>query len=553
MNTKKTITVWIMLGLLFSGIGFTATTTFAQTPNQALNRHMTATPGPTATTGPTATPTPIGATSITNIIPMPVSITSTGSSFTLPSTAGIYVNPGTTEMLAIGQYLASKLQPSTGYALTVTGTTSAPPNGNIYLTTVGGDSTLGTEGYLLTVTTTGVTLSAYQPTGLFRGLQTIRQMLPAAIEKSTVQAGPWTMATGTVRDYPRYAWRGTQLDVARHFFTVAQVERELDEIAYYKINTFHMHLADNQGWRIYINSWPNLATYGGGTEVGGTCNNCYYTQADFSAIVAYAQARYITVVPEIDMPAHVNAALASYASLNCNGVAPARDTSLGGVSSSLCVSLPLTYQFVDDVIREISAISPGAYFHIGGDESSISLADYKTFENQVQPKVPAYGKQVDGWEEIAQVTLPANSVAQHWNTTNSFAPTAAAQGAKVLMSPAQKAYLDMKYYSNTPLGLTWAGLINTQTAYQWEPDTIVTGVSGSSIIGVEAPLWTETIVTSADIEYMVFPRLAGHAEIGWSPATGRNWTEYSARLGSHGPRLTNMGINFFADPIVPWQ
>jgi len=512
---------------------------------------------PTATMTPTATatpsPTPIGATSIQNIIPMPVSVTSGGGTFTLPGTAAIYVNPGTTEMLAIGQYLADKLNPSTGYGLTVIGTTSTPPNGNIYLTTVGGDPSLGTEGYLLTVTSDLVTLSAYQPTGLFRGLQTIRQMLPAAVEKSTVQPGPWTMATGTVRDYPRYAWRGTQLDVARHFFTVAQVEREIDEIAYYKINMFHMHLADNQGWRIYINSWPNLATYGGGTQVGGTCNNCYYTQADFSAIVAYAQARYITVVPEIDMPAHVNAALASYASLNCSGVAPARDTSLGGVNSSLCVSLPLTYQFVDDVIREISALTPGGYFHIGGDESSISQANYQTFENQVQPKVPAYGKLVDGWEEIAQVTLPANSVAQHWNTTNSFAPTAAAQGAKVLMSPAQKAYLDMKYYNNTPLGLTWAGLINTQTAYQWDPNTIVSGVSGSSVLGVEAPLWTETIVTMGDIEYMVFPRLIGHAEIGWSPATGRNWTEYKVRLGSHGPRLTNIGINFFADPIVPWQ
>ena len=550
------ILVALALALLLFWVNVQAMVGYAAPPAaKPLTKTKVPTTTPTMTPTVTATPspTPIGATSIQNIIPMPVSVTSSGGTFSLPGTAAIYVNPGTTEMLAIGQYLADKLNPSTGYGLTVIGTTSTPSNGNIYLTTVSGDPTLGLEGYLLTVTSDLVTLSAYQPTGLFRGLQTIRQMLPAAIEKSTVQPGPWTMATGTVRDYPRYAWRGTQLDVARHFFTVAQVEREIDEIAYYKINMFHMHLSDNQGWRIYINAWPNLATYGGGTQVGGTCNNCYYTQADFSAIVAYAQARYITVVPEIDMPAHVNAALASYANLNCNGVAPPRNTALGGVDSSLCISLPLTYQFVDDVIREISALTPGGYFHIGGDESSISSSNYQTFENQVQPKAPAYGKQVIGWEEIAQVTLPPNSVAQHWNTTNSFAPTAAAQGAKVLMSPAQKAYLDMKYYSNTPLGLSWAGLINAQTAYQWDPDTIVTGVSGSSIIGVEAPLWTETIATMTDIEYMVFPRLAGHAEIGWSPATGRNWTEYKVRLGSHGPRLTNMGINFFADPIVPWQ
>ncbi len=556
MQKKSVLSILFVLALvlILLEVNVQASVVYAANPTRRpKTKTPTATPTVTLTPTMTSTSTPIGATSIQNIIPMPVSITSTGGTFILPSTADFYVNPATTEMLAIGQYLADKVNPSTGYGLTVIGTTTTPPNGNIYLTTVGGDPTLGTEGYLLTVTTNLVTLSAYQPTGLFRGLQTIRQMLPAAIEKSTVQSGPWTMATGTVRDYPRYAWRGTQLDVARHFFTVAQVEREIDEIAYYKINIFHMHLSDNQGWRIYINSWPNLATYGGGAQVGGTCTNCYYTQADYAAIVAYAQARYITVVPEIDMPAHVNAALASYASLNCNGIAPPRDTSLGGTNSSLCISLPLTYQFVDDIIREISAITPGGYFHIGGDEASISVADYKTFENQVQPKVPAYGKQVDGWEEIAQVTLPANSVVQHWNTSNSFAPTAAAQGAKVIMSPAQKAYLDMKYYNNTPLGLTWAGLINTQTAYEWDPNTIVSGVSGSSVLGVEAPLWTETIVTMADIEYMVFPRLAGHAEIGWSPATGRNWTEYKVRLGSHGPRLTNMGINFFADPIVPWQ
>ena len=529
----------------------TQTATVTRTPTPTRTPTRTATASPTGTMTPTQTP--IGATSIQNIIPMPVSITSGGGTFTLPGSADIYVNPATTELLAIGQYLADKLNPSTGYGLTVIGTTSAPPSGNIYITTVDGDPTLGAEGYLLTVASDSVTLSAFQPAGLFRGLQTIRQMLPAAIEKSTVQPGPWTIATGTVRDYPRYAWRGMQLDVARHFFTVPQVERVIDEIAYYKLNVLHMHLTDSQGWRIYINSWPNLAIYGGGTQVGGLCNNCYYTQEDFAAVVAYAQARYITIVPEIEMPAHVNAALASYASLNCSGVAPPRNTALGGVDNSLCVSLPLTYQFVDDVIREVSAISPGPYFHIGGDESSLSLSNYQTFQNQVQPKVPAYGKQLHGWEEIAQVTLPANSVVQHWKTTDSFASTAAAQGAKILMSPAHKAYLDMKYYSNTPLGLTWAGLINTQTAYQWDPDNIVTGVSGSTIIGVEAPLWTETIATMADIEYMVFPRLAGHAEIGWSLATGRNWTEYRARLGSHGPRLTNMGINFFADPIVPWQ
>ena len=327
---------------------------------ESLKAPKTKTPTPT---GPTPTP---GATTIGNIIPMPVSITSTGGSFVLPSTADIYVEPGTAELTAIGQYLADKLNPSTGYGIQVLTTTGAPANGNIYLTTVGGDPTLGDEGYQLTVTSNLVTVVAYKPAGLFRGIQTIRQILPAAIENSTLQPGPWKMATGTVRDYPRFTWRGSMLDVARHFFSVTDVKRYIDLMAYYKLNVFHLHLSDDQGWRIMINSWPNLALYGGGTQVGGTCTNCYYTQAQYSDIVAYAQSRYITLVPEIDMPGHVNAALASYAELNCNGVAPARYTGTNVGFSSLCISKPITYTFVDDVIRELAALTPGAYIHVGG-------------------------------------------------------------------------------------------------------------------------------------------------------------------------------------------
>jgi hexosaminidase len=507
------------------------------------------------------TPTPIGpsptpgAPPIGNIIPMPVSITSSGGSFSLLNTADIYVEPGTAELTAIGQYLADKLNPSTGYGIQVLTTTGAPANGNIYLTTVGGDPTLGDEGYQLMVTSNLVTVVAYKPAGLFRGIQTIRQMLPAAIESATLQPGPWSMATGTVRDYPRFTWRGSMLDVARHFFSVEDVKRYIDLMAYYKLNVFHFHLSDDQGWRIMINSWPNLALYGGGTQVGGPCMDCYYTQAQYSDIVAYAQSRYITVVPEIDMPGHVNAALASYAELNCNGVAPARYTGTNVGFSSLCISKPITYTFVDDVIRELAALTPGAYMHVGGDEaSSTPTADYVSFVSQVQTIVQAHGKQMIGWEEIAQINgLSASSVAQHWNTTDSFAPTAVQKGAKVLMSPANKAYLDMKYYHKTRLGQTWAGLINTQTGYEWDPAAIVSGVPESSVLGVEAPLWTETIVTQSDMDYMAYPRLPGYAELGWSPVTGRNWSEYKIRLGSHGPRLTAMGVNFYRDTAVPWQ
>jgi hexosaminidase len=547
MQTKNVFRTFLVFALVLMILAANAMQASASNGPEPKAKPPTPTPiGPTPTPGPAT---------IGNIIPMPVSITSTGGSFVLSNTADVYVEPGTAELTAIGQYLADKLNPSTGYGIQVLTTTGAPANGNIYLTTVGADPTLGDEGYQLTVTANLVTVVAYKPAGLFRGIQTVRQILPAAIESPTLQPGPWNMASGTVRDYPRFTWRGSMLDVARHFFGVTDVKRYIDLMAYYKLNVFHIHLSDDQGWRIMINSWPNLALYGGGTQVGGTCSNCYYTQAQYSDIVAYAQSRYITVVPEIDMPGHVNAALASYADLNCNGVAPARYTGTNVGFSSLCISKPITYTFVDDVIRELAALTPGAYMHVGGDEaSSTTTADYVSFVSQVQTIVQSYGKQMIGWEEIAQINgLSASSIAQHWNTTDSFAPTAVQKGAKVLMSPANKAYLDMKYSRKTRLGQTWAGLINTQTGYEWDPATIVSGVPGSSVVGVEAPLWTETIVTIADIEYMAYPRLPGYAELGWSPVTGRNWSEYKIRLGSHGPRLTALGVNFYRDTLVPWQ
>ena len=506
-------------------------------------------PTPTSVSEPTNEPK--SRSSMSNLIPMPVYAIATGATFSLTATANIYVEPGTAEMTGIGQYLADKLKPSTGYGLQVLTAAGAPQNGNIYLTTVGGDPALGEEGYELTITQAVVNLVAYQPAGLFRGIQTIRQLLPPSIESSTVQPGSWEIATGTIRDYPRFAWRGVMLDVARHFFRVDEVKRYIDLIATYKMNRFHMHLSDDQGWRIMINSWPNLVTYGGSTEVGGGPGG-YYTQAEYADIVAYAQSRYILVIPEIDMPGHTHAALASYAELNCNTVAPSVYTGTEVGFSSLCIDKEITFTFVDDVIREIAALTPSPYFHIGGDEAAATnTADYVHFIERVQTIVQAHGKQVVGWEEIAQTNLLTTSVVQHWNSD--LAQTAAQQDAKVIMSPASRAYLDMKYDAATPLGLDWAGFTDVQDAYTWDPATQVAGVSESDILGVEAPLWSETLQTIADIEFMAFPRLPGYAEIGWSPATGRSWNEYSTRLATHGPRLTAMGVNFYLSPEIPWQ
>ena len=479
------------------------------------------------------------------VVPAPVSETANGATFTLTSSATIG-----TDAADVGNYLAAILRASTGYPIPV----SAGGSGTIALSLSGAPSSVGTQGYQLTVTGTNVTVQANAAAGLFAGVQTLLQLLPPAIQSPTVASGPWTAPGGTVVDYPRFGHRGAMLDVARHFFTVSQVERYIDEIAHYKVNYLHLHLSDDQGWRIVINSWPNLATYGGSTEVGGGPGG-YYTQADYSAIVAYAQARYITVIPEIDMPGHTNAALASYAQLNCSGKAPRLYTGTKVGFSSLCVPLDLTYTFIDQVVGELAALTPGPYIHIGGDEaSSTTASDYSYFINRAQQIVAAHGKTVIGWHDIANAPLLASTVAQFWDTTTSNAPlaSAVANGTKVVMSPANHAYLDMKYNRQTKLGQTWAGLVDVNTAYGWNPGAYLSGVAESSVLGVEAPLWTETIVTSADIDYMAFPRLPAIAELGWSPWSTHDVTAFDSRLGAQGPRWKVMGVNYYHSTQIAW-
>ena len=488
---------------------------------------------------------------LNNIIPRPVLIEPASGTFTLTAASNIYIEPATPELTAIGQYLADKLNPATGYALKVLPATGTPTAGDIHLTVLESDLSLGEEHYDLTITPDLVKLVAYRRAGLFRGIQTIRQLLPPAIDSSSVQACPWQMAAGTIRDRPRFAWRGMMLDVARHFFSVADVKRMIDLIAYFKLNVFHVHLTDDQGWRIMIHSWPKLATHGGSTAVGGGLGG-YYTQAAYADIVAYAQSRYITVVPEIDLPGHTHAALASYPELNSNGIAPALYTGTEVGFSSLCVDKDITDKFLDDVIKELAAITPGPYLHIGGDEALSTPPDnYQKFIEQVQSIVQKYGKQIVGWEEIAQSRLIPTSVAQHWKGDR--AGEAIKQGAKVIISTASKAYLDMKYNASTRLGQAWAGYIDLPAAYDWDPATEVSGAADTDVLGIEAPLWTETLETARDLDYMIFPRLPGYAEIGWSTQASRNWDEYRVRLGTQGPRLTALGINFYRSPQIPWQ
>jgi hexosaminidase len=264
----------------------------------------------------------------------------------------------------------------------------------------------------------------------------------------------------------------------------------------------------------------------------------------------------MVVVPEIDMPGHVHAALSSYPKLACDGKPSPLYTGMNVGFSSLCIDKTITYDFVSDVVGEIARLTPGPWIHIGGDEASATkLRDYVRFVGRVHAIVSSYGKHMIGWEEIGRAKLERSTIVQHWNidtTKNVFSARAVQQGAKVIMSPADHAYLDMKYDASTQLGLQWAGYTNVQDSYQWDPVRQVAGVGAKDVLGVEAPLWGETVTSIRDAEYLAFPRLIGIAEIGWSPARGRSWAEYRARLGAQGPLLDALGVNYFRSPEVPW-
>jgi hexosaminidase len=504
----------------------------------------------------------------TSIIPKPVSVSLEGKAFVLAKETVIYFE-GDGEVERVAKFLAGKLKPSTGFALEVKPFAGQVIKNSILLTTKGADASLGDEGYEIAVGESSIKLSATKPVGLFMGIQTLRQLLPAKVEASTLQEGPWEIATGTIRDKPEYAWRGSMLDMARHFLTVADVKRYMDLISLYKMNVLHLHLTDDQGWRIEIKSWPNLALIGGKTQVGGDGGG-YYTQEQYKDIVAYGQSLFMTIVPEVDLPGHINSALASYGELNAGiivpkeGRVPVTQTELGKDKptdlytgrevgfSTLSLKKPSTFKFVEDVVRELAAITPGPYIHLGGDEAIVTKKeDYIVFVNRFQEIVEANGKIMIGWEEIAQANVNTKSIAQHWHSKE-LAALAASKGAKVILSPSTNVYLDMSYDSTSRIGYHWAAYIEVDSSYKWKPELKVQGVPKEMILGVEAPLWGETIKNFEDVEYLSFPRIPGVAEIGWTPTENRSWDEYKIRLGNQAKRFKVLEIDYYRSKIVPW-
>lgn len=476
------------------------------------------------------------------LIPKPTSIQTAAGSFKLSPDTKIVPQKDHEEVIAIARLLSRSLEAASGHAVLISHANAGPVTGSIQLT-LDGDPDLGEEGYEISITSDAIRLTAICPAGLFYAIQTLRQLLPVD------PSGPFCLPALSIRDTPRFLWRGAMLDVARHFFCLEDVKRFIDLISHYKINVLHLHLTDDQGWRIEIKSWPRLTQIGGSTQVGDGGGG-YYTQEQYKEIVEYARSRYVMIVPEIDTPSHINAALASYAELNESEEAPALYEGTRVGFSSLWINSEITYRFLDDVIRELAGLTPAPYIHIGGDEAhSTPKEDYKTFIKRIQEIVTAHGKTMVGWSEIGETEILPGTVVQYWIAKGSQG--AKQQGAKIILSPSDKIYLDMKYDIATPLGLDWAGMISVKHSYDWEPASYMEGLAESDILGIEAPLWTETVLTMKDIEYMVFPRILGVAELAWSPK-GQSWEEYRQRLAAHGKRMEVIGINFYRSPDVDW-
>jgi hexosaminidase len=485
-----------------------------------------------------------------NLIPKPQYVSSTSESFVISSKTEIVFNSEEESVASLGVLLAETIKSVSGMEISSTYSPSSNKKRRIYLS-INKESVLVKEGYTLDISKQMVRLSASNAEGLFRGIQSFRQLLLLESKDLRVEEKGIFIPTGVIKDYPEYEYRGMMLDVARHFFPPVVVKELIDKLALYKINILHLHLSDDQGWRIEIKSWPKLTEIGGSTEVGGG-EGGFYTQEEYKDIVKYAADRYITIVPEIDMPGHTNAALASYAELNCNGKATGLYSGTKVGFSTLCTDDELTYKFVDDVVREINEMTPGPYFHIGGDESHVTkLPDYIYFVDRVRDIVKTHGKTLVGWDEISHGALAEGDVAQYWSSSEN-ALRATEKGAKLIISPAKQCYLDMKYDENTELGLNWAAYIEVDAAYKWNPLKLEEGISREDILGIESPLWAETIESMEDIEYLTFPRLIGHAEIGWSNADSLSWEDYAKRLVVHGKMLDKMGVDFYRSEMIEW-
>lgn len=431
------------------------------------------------------------------------------------------------------------------------------------------------ESYALTADEASVVVTGADAAGLFYGVQTLGQLIAP-------EAGEWIVPAVEIEDAPRFAYRGVMLDVARHFHSAETVKGYIDRAAGLKLNALHLHLSDDQGWRIELASRPKLTELASGTAVGGD-EGGFYTKDDYREIVEYAASRHMIVIPELDMPGHTHAVGLAYPELveepvitdhiretarDFGGDLPENGTPYDGMAvgfSSLRIHDEATYDFVADVFGELAGMTPGPYLHLGGDEAlGTPDEDFALFVSRASAIIADLGKTPVAWHEAgAAADLAESTVGQYWGfvqPTDGMDEKARGfvrNGGQLILSPADAIYLDMKYPTGPELGLTWAnGPTSVQRAYEWEPSAIVAGIDEADILGVEAPLWSETIRTAADIDTMAFPRVAAAAESAWSPATGRSnlrtWESFRERVGALGPLWTSLGIGFHPSGEIPW-
>ncbi|WP_164471474.1 family 20 glycosylhydrolase [Georgenia faecalis] len=488
--------------------------------------------------GPQAPAAPGG-----QVLPAPVSQTDgAGEAFVLGEDARIVAPEGAR---AEAELLAEDLRPATGFDLPVV--TGTPEAGDIALVLGAEEAPEGpdlatTEGYTLEVAEQGVRIGAGTTHGLFNGTQTLLQLLPAEITGDVVRPGPWQVEATEIVDYPRFAHRGVMLDPARNFIELDGVLDIIDAMATMKGSRLHMHLSDDQGWRIEIESWPRLTEIGGPMSMPGGRSG-FYTQEQFSQIVAYADARHIEVIPEIDVPGHSTAAIRAYPELAC------------GRTDTVCPDAPVVAEFLDDVIGEIAPLVNSDLFHIGGDES-ISGQPYIDFIKLVEGIVIDHDKRMVGWTPIPMADLEPSSIHQYWRDQSYEAEREWFEGGNdVILSPTARAYLDYPYPQH-----------NAFSTHDWDPSNVIDDYRGVSlqteyglrdedIIGIEGPAWGENNSGGAvDVEHKVFPRLASLLDLAWSPqeltADSRSFLE---RLAVQGPRWQFAGTNFWPDPNVAWE
>jgi len=511
----------------------------------------------------------------TAIIPAPVKAEMRDGVFNLQSGSRIEADAGLKETANL---LAKPLRAATGFALKIKSVATKPASPDVLLTTNGADASLGAEGYALSVSTNGVVIRAATAAGVFYGVQSLLQLLPPGIfSGKPVPEMAWTIPCVEISDSPRFVWRGFMLDVSRHFFTVVEVKQVLDLMALYKLNTFHWHLVDDQGWRIQIKKYPKLTEVGAwrdGIDFGLASNTStaydqhgryggFYTQKQIRDVVAYAAARHITVVPEIEMPGHSSAALTAYPDFGCPGVKFVMPAKGGVFTGVYCAGNDATFTFLESVLSEVTPLFPGKYIHIGGDEVVKSnwmacaecQARIKTrglknehelqsyFIHRIEKIVNAQGKNLIGWSEIREGGLAPSAALMDWIGGGA---ESAATGHDVVMTPTKYCYFDHYQSTNrTAEPKAIGGFLPLKQVYQFEPLPEKLGPEfHAHVLGGQANLWAEYIPNLRQVEYMMFPRLGALAEVDWSPKTARDWDDFKARTAQNEKRLDAMGVNY---------